>query len=389
MTLIYLDQHNTSDVMGAFRMGPDQLAMAAGRNFGNLVFRHALRFILQGLDDYRPLRWPEAEARAATGDRVDRVILSAANWLGLTRRDEDTNAARAGIIEALDAPIVCFGLGLQAPLGSGRVTLGPQTLRFARALAERTEVLSLRDDLTADTLVAHGIDNVVVTGCPSLFISDSRDLGAQVTARAQALVLAAPQWGDLRTCLSEVSGGHPGSAEILRTCLRMMADAPAFYIAQSPALLPFLLREAADPAPFYARNHPFDDPTMLARVLRRGALHFSSVPAWLDFARTCHVATGMRVHGSVVALLAGVPTVMVAHDARTAGLAQVMGLPVCDPAEFPALVARGPAAIAARAITGLAGFDARRQQLAATTVDFVRRNGLVPHGALTALAKAA
>ena len=42
----------------------------------------------------------------------------------------------------------------------------------------------------------------------------------------------------------------------------------------------------------------------------------------------------MRIHGTMVPLQAGVPSILIAHDQRTSGLAQTMGIPRITCKEF-------------------------------------------------------
>jgi hypothetical protein len=164
-----------------------------------------------------------------------------------------------------------------------------------------------------------------------------------------------------------------------------MATSAAFYVVQSPAILPFLLGEDDELSPLYTRSDPFGDVSKLRRVLRAKALHFSSVDAWLDFARTCHLSSGMRIHGAMVPLQAGVPSLVIVHDARTAGLARCMGVPSVSPKEYLRVAARGPSGLCAIIAETMETYDARRAILAARMRDHVVANGLEPHSSLLAL----
>lgn len=60
----------------------------------------------------------------------------------------------------------------------------------------------------------------------------------------------------------------------------------------------------------------------------------------MDFARTCDLSFGMRIHGTMLPLQSGVPSVLVAHDSRTIGLADKMGIPWVSPEDFVSVVSR-------------------------------------------------
>ena len=388
MEQYYLDMEVVGEVPLAYRSDSAGLMRLSGRNLGNLAFRHALRTILADLEAYGPIRSEPYRAAAEQG-AVRRAIVSCANWLGTSERDETDNLNRARIFAATDAPTVCFGLGVQAPAGDGLPALGPATRRLAEVLAERAPVISLRDELTRRTLEAIGITNTVVTGCPSNFINPDPDLGARIIARSRALQAETRGWPQTRSLICEFSGGHPASGRVLHRSLQLMAETPAFLVLQSPALLPFLLRETdALPRPYQA-NSPFgSDESRLRRVLRGGTLHFASVEGWLDFSRTCDLAFGMRIHGTMVPLQAGVPGLLVSHDARTAGLAGQMGVPQLAAEAFVAASRDGPGRMLDEIIAQMEGYDARRRELARVMCTYLDANRLTPHPSLTALAGA-
>lgn len=385
MTKLYLDLKYTSDVPGAYRMAEPELSAASGLNLGNFAFRHALRFLLADLDAYRTVRWPEFNEISKNTD-IRSVVVSCANWLGLHARDEAANLNRAQTIETVDCAVTAFGLGVQAKAGADLPRLGPNTLRLAHALADRAALLSVRDTLTQDTLEADGILNTVVTGCPSNFINATPDLGAQVAARARTLAGRTPGWGDLRSAISEASGGHSHSGGVIRAQMAMLDAGPAFYLIQSPALLPFVLGERGNIPQMYRSNNPFAGQSgRLTATLTSKVLHFAHMEAWMDFARTCDISFGMRIHGTMVPMQAGVPSALIAHDSRTIGLAERMGIPWVSPEDFLGLVDEGPTRLLNIIAERMDGYDAGRRALGQVFHDYITRNGMTPHASLAGL----
>lgn len=385
MSKLYLDMANVSAIPGAYRLGTDGLMAATGINIGNFAFRHALPRILADFDGYQPVNYTDY-LKAVEAGPVERVLVSCANWLGTSADDEKNNGFRAMALEKADAPIDCFGLGVQAKAGTAQAQLGPNTSRMAQVMSERARAISVRDQLTQETLEACGVTNTVVTGCPSNFINADADLGARIIARANSLATARPDWNSLRTAISEASGGHASSGDVIRASLALMAAHPVFYVVQTPALLPLLLGESDALPPIYLSNSPFDSPEALKQALYKALLHFSSIEAWMDFARSCQVSFGMRIHGTMVPLQAGVPSLLISHDSRTAGLAQHMGIPAMTPETFLSYQAEGPASLLAYIARAMQPYDSHRQGLARIMRDYIIGNGLTPHRDLVALA---
>ncbi len=387
MRKVYLDMKYIGAIPEAYRLSAAEVSAAAGVNLGNLVFRHALRYLLQDLDSFEPMTGPEFRAIEAK-DQIDHMIISCANWLGSTQRDELFNGGRAEMVESVDCPVTAFGLGVQAASmqSDEPVKLGPNAIRLGRALSERAAQISVRDELTRRSLEAAGINNAVVTGCPSNFINCDPDLGKQLGDKADRLRSSLGSWGDVRTAISEVTGGHSASGAVLKRQLRMMDETPAFYILQTPGLLPFLMGERNNIPNEYKDNNPFmGEPGRLTRTLKSKGLHFTDVDAWMDFSRTCDISLGMRIHGTMVPLQAVVPSVLIAHDSRTVGLAEAMSVPWIAPQQFLDMVEQGPYAFIDNFIEQIAGYDAGRHQLAKRMVTYITENGLRPAPAVLGL----
>lgn len=379
---LYLDMLNISTIPAPWTHGTDGLMRLSGINLGNFAFRHALYSILADLADYAPVDYTTYRSHSE-GEPPEHVIISCANWLGQGEAVERNNGFRADSLERAKQ-ITVFGLGAQAPAGATELTLGPETQRMVQVMADRGASLSVRDTLTADALRKLGVE-VVITGCPSNFINLNPALGSTIADKARAGQQAAPGWQDLRCFISEASGGHDQTRAVVGSQLQLMAEHGAAYVLQTPALLPLLLRESIVVPELYLQSSPWSSEDT-RRVLRRAMQHFSSVDAWLDYARTCELAFGMRIHGTMIPLQAEVPSLLVQHDSRTAGLAQQMGIPATTPEDYVALQAAGPAALFARIAEGMEGYDARRQDLAQVMCAYLASHGMTPHKGLAALA---
>lgn len=388
MPKYYLDLPvlDRTDPNASYRLSSDDIMSVTGLNIGNFAFRHALRYIVKDLYSYEICRYPSYLTAAREG-KVDSSIVSCANWLGTSDQDEASNLNRARTFEATDASTVCFGIGVQAKGGTKVAELRENTVRLAQALASRAKYLSVRDDVTQQTLAHFGIKNTVVTGCPSNFINGDPELGKKVAATAQELLDRVQTWRDLKSLICEFSGGNVASGQVLQTKLRLMEQTPAHYVLQAPTLLPFTLRETREIPSVYRSNHPFgDDLKRLELVLRSKCIHFSSIESWMDYARTCDLSFGMRIHGNMIPMQAGVPSALISHDSRTAGLANFMGIPQVSAEDFAANYAQTPHKMLELIVEKMSVYDAHRKKLANIMVDYVTANGVEAHPSLLGLA---
>ncbi|MCQ4321763.1 polysaccharide pyruvyl transferase family protein [Stutzerimonas stutzeri] len=380
MAKVYLDLKTVSAIPNAYQCSSVELMGFSGHNIGNFAFRHALNSLLDNLHDYMPLAYPQLNQLLGNQESIEHAIVSCANWLCKTEQYEKSNGVRASVVEKLDCPVVSFGLGAQASSKDSELKLGPNTERLAKLLSERCKKLSVRDEFTLNTLEKIGINNAVVTGCPSNFINLDPGLGKKIVKKAQRLIDKNLTWNGLKVQFNEYSGGHAHSADVLQRTLRLLTVSPSFYVLQSPVLLPYLLGEDDNLPRDYA--HIGKDVDNLRNLIKAKTLHFSSIEAWMDFSRTCDMAMGMRIHGNMIPLQSSVPSVVIGHDSRTSGLANYMGIPSVTPEEFVKLSNIKPAFMLDLVALKMAGYDARRQILACNMADYIRDNGLAENGDL-------
>ena len=376
MKKLYLDLRVVSSIPTAYLENAKTLAQYSGANTGNFAFRHALRTLFD-IGSYYPTNYPEFSRMIAI-EQPDSVIVSCANWLCSSDQYEKSNGVRANTLEKIDCPVISFGLGAQASSDSTELKLGPNTIRLAKVLAEKCNFISVRDEFTHSALNNIGITNAVVTGCPSNFINPNPSLGQEISARANTLIETSPSWADIRAHFSEFSGGSKFSGTVLRATLRLLKQSPSFYVIQSPVLLPFLLRENNAIPAAYLSNKPsgIKDENQLRKLLKSKLLHFSSIDAWLDFARTCDLSLGMRIHGNMIPLQAGVPSMVITHDSRTSGLSNFMGIPTTTSEKLAGYANSPPSNIFEEIATKMESYDKRRSELASVMVKYIEKNNL-------------
>ena len=351
---------------------------SAGRNTGNLLVGHAacrqLRHAALGaMHTHRP-----AQIRG----HFDRVVVVATNFLS----PHFDLSALADVVETADLPCLMVGLGAQA---AGYRRLAPElqagTVRFARAVAERSAVIGVRGEYTASVLRDLGIHNVEVLGCPSFYTNLSAPL--RVERKPFSAVERVAVTGT--TDVVGLSFDPQAKAEVERALFRL-ADASGHpYVFQSE-LPEILYLERPDPervqalAPSAGRMG-YDRVEEYAAAVRRIGRVFFDVDAWFDFVRGRDLVVGTRLHGAVAALLQGVPAIVVYHDSRTREICELLGLPRISVTE-----ARG---LSLEAIYDRVRFEEltpRHAALIPRYVDFLERNG-VAHcfGAAPAPARAA
>ncbi|NQZ03480.1 polysaccharide pyruvyl transferase family protein [Idiomarina sp.] len=371
---IYLDLDEIDSIKTPYVQSSSDIMKITGNNIGNFAFRHALRFLVKEIESYKVVNWGDARRLINEEVRVEKVILSCANWLGFSDADERSNLVRAKIIEDFSAPVVAFGLGAQASNVDEKLEFGPNTARLAKAIAKHSEQISVRDEFTLSLLKKIGIENAIVTGCPSNFINQSSSFIKRLATQAEngrrkKLSLQ-------KFIIGEFSGGNKHSGGVLRRSLEFMKETNSNYLIQSPVLLPFFLNESASVPSPYTANKPKDmSLESLEAILRQQVLGFSSVDAWMDFSRSCDLSFGMRIHGNMIPLQSGVPSVLIAHDSRTLGLSESMSFPKVSLSDFLGAELREiPELMYTQFLNQLPEYEYKRQTLSDTFKKFLSIN---------------
>ncbi|OYW84954.1 MAG: hypothetical protein B7Z22_09530, partial [Hyphomonas sp. 32-62-5] len=139
----------------------DRLYRMVGQNTGNLLFTNAVWNQISGPKERINFTFnPEK-----LNEELDALVIPAANWLS----PHVDFSHLADLVEKLTIPVVLIGLGAQDADYSGEINIPEGTIRFARAVAERSASISVRGEYTRQILKGLSIENVTVTGCPSLY----------------------------------------------------------------------------------------------------------------------------------------------------------------------------------------------------------------------------
>lgn len=288
-------------------------------NTGNLAFRYAVSMQLGWETPVLP--WSaSAEAVMKAGDIA---VLPCANQVG----KHADQGSRANLISQLDIPVVAVGLGAQSRTEAEIPVVPDGTLRWLREIRARAHSsrpnISVRGEYSRRVLEHAGIHNVEVLGCPSLFINPSPGLGREIAARNASAGFEVT-----------VAAGNPqrsSYAPVEKRLIELSLRTGGAYVVQHP--LPFVKaarRELADiPAPWMKKLHDFcgDDRAAGQFPLPPNSTVYFDVDVWMERLRQSDFVVGMRIHGVMLAIQAGVPALCVTHDTRTSELCKTMKLP--------------------------------------------------------------
>ena len=346
------------------------LSIRTGLNSGNLVYAHAISSHLgedlEILDIGAP---PQQMNRAGrTG------VVQGANQLGA----HFTGDQWADRFEQLTVKLVILGLGAQSDIERTAPAIPESALNWVRRIAERAPGngpnLGVRGQFTLELLHRHGLgEHADIIGCPSLFINPEPSLGRTIAAnlrepRRIAVVAGHEEWH------------HLAKIEASLGCL--ISQTGGSYIGQHGLKMMKLTRgEARDLAEedLEALGNYVCPDMSLAEFIRWSRVHgkiFFDVSEWMDYYKAFDFVIGTRIHGTMLALQAGVPALCIAHDSRTLELCETMNMPHLTADSMSDGVTRDELVSLFDFDPGQ--FDENRLKLCRTYVEFLKCNNLRP-----------
>nr|WP_321361159.1 polysaccharide pyruvyl transferase family protein [uncultured Hyphomonas sp.] len=299
----------------------DRLYQMVGQNTGNLLFTNAVWNQIAGPKERINFTFDPGKLN----EQLGALVIPAANWL--SPRVDFSHLA--DLVEKLTIPVVLIGLGAQDAGYSGQVTVPDGTVRFVRAVAQRSSSVSVRGDYTRQILAGFGITNVTVTGCPSLYhnfrpftpprskLHVRFDRGLFHATRYSASYAPFARTKSLQRDLFQLA--YQNGMDILFQSepeeMRLLTGLD-LENAFDDRLKGLLLE-------IYGAQ---DWDKLVDYVLSHGRLFFD-VDEWSRALDYYDYVLGTRLHGTIMALNSGVPAVLVHHDSRTREMAEFAAIP--------------------------------------------------------------
>lgn len=297
---------------------------SVGLNTGNLMFTTAIFDQIDGDVTHVGFQFsPEA-----INAKYDALVIPAANWLGSHAQWDWF----ADLIDKVEIPVITIGIGAQASDSQrDKIDWNDSSLRLARTLASKAPYLSTRGHYTTSCLQQLGILNVVSTGCPSIYM----DFPRVDVAREDALVVQSTRYA--------VSKVFAETASVNQALFQMAFEHRLDMVYQSePEEMQYLLKKSSAQVlnekykmAALCTLYGADTPEALLFYLDRHGKLFYDLAEWSRYLQTRSGVLGTRLHGSILALNSGVPSVLIPHDSRTAEMVRFADIPTAGLRSFP------------------------------------------------------
>jgi polysaccharide pyruvyl transferase WcaK-like protein len=221
-------------------------------------------------------------------------------------------------------PIVLVGIGAQSHDSQQIPVLKGGTLALVKLASSRSSFISVRGDYSQWVLSKYGINNVMATGCPSLLLNGPCIplIVSPMNFESSSIALHGTRH------LFNKSGTLDGY--IYRQALQNNID----IILQSELAdlyyaLNCLGNEVINQKCDDIHRATYEDVReKISKYLQGHGKIFTDIDEWINYLKKSKCfCLGTRFHGTIAALLAGIPATLITHDSRTREMAQKMYIP--------------------------------------------------------------
>lgn len=287
-----------------------------GKNTGNLMFTEAVHTVLRGEISSIGFNF----SPDWINENFDAVVIPAANWLN-DYADWDWLTDK---LQELKVPTIIIGIGIQATsLDLTKVQVNQSCMRLIDFFANKPIPISVRGEFTRSWLKSNGINNVIATGCPSIYMN--------IFSQDRTSGCTKPVFQSTRYALSDAFLRSTGvNKRIFEFSTEF--DCPLVYQSE-PEEMQIITQGAgadvvsAETLEMLLDLYGFSSIPELEQFLNRNGKVFYDLQSWSQFLRNkASAVIGTRLHGAILALNSGVPALLVPHDSRTAEVATFAGI---------------------------------------------------------------
>lgn len=263
-------------------------------------------------------------------EEFDYVVLRGSNYIHSEMNWECAEA----VLKRLGLPVLAFGIGAQAPV-DGRIELSESTKNVLRLISDSTESVGVRGAYTAQVLSDLGIRNARIIGCPTAFRKNDPELK-----------ISLPKVDEVRkiglTIRREVSLAYARDIRQYLTFHRNLIKSFAgrfetTLFAQGEIEEKKLVlgtQDQKEEAISSLKDNSWVSQWYMdedVERLYRTRLFYSDVVADYDSAvSACDLVLGYRLHGNLMALANGIPSIYFTYDSRTREFADTFKIPSFD-----------------------------------------------------------
>ncbi len=340
----------------------------AGENSGNLVYAYGVMNVLKTEEtelDY----FYESKRLIHQADRVnqsyDAVILPMAD--AFRKNFRDTLDQYTEFVKKLKIPVIVIGIGLRAdyePDLNASFVFDDSAKRFVSAVIDKSSTLGLRGQITADYLKKLGFledRHYSVIGCPSLYTYGNGINMRPIPAEIKSIALNTNDYYNIGH-INEMLKNTAAAFDNVYLVQQMQAEFVDLYVGNR---FPFNVRLNNTKKSLLGERYES------LKKEDRVRFFFDTV-SWVNFLKRFDLFVGDRFHGSVCAILAGTPSIMLPFNARTREMTEYHRLTCLHPGE----VREGTSIIDYLDQLDFSSYEKRKNETLNHYIEFLNQNGL-------------
>lgn len=308
---------------------PENLSQAVGGNTGNLAFVFPYSWILSNqVSPLSDIHYSEDSL----------LIITAANWI--SSENESKSPISISLLDVCRSfgNYAIIGLGCQAGLDVSPseyiCSINPAVKARLLEFLDGAKAIAVRDKFTQSVIRTLNpcIDSIVL-GCISNFTCSSRSLETSLSEGLQSAIRksTSENAADISFAITEHTINPLSISEtrkMLASTLQLNKLFPrADYVIQSKYMIPELYKYKNPHENLLDKFLSKDGFKAVAKICNSYGKCYRDIPSWTSSYSNTSLCFGWRIHGTILALQAGCPSIVFSHDARVKGLADSMKIP--------------------------------------------------------------
>ena len=298
-------------------------------NIGDaFVFDSSLKLLNYTQLDPLKIRTPTEADIERYNSEYDYAFLRGSNYLHSTMDWENAPS----VLAKLRIPVIAFGIGAQAP-SKGPLVLNEATKRVLAMIAERSVSLGVRGAYTADVLWSLGIRNARIVGCPTVFRNNDPGLRIDLPPLEAIRNVAYTLRREVDVTYAQDLAHYLDLQRV--TILALSRRFAVDVLAQGEVEEKNILWGNADQRAWGLQKLRHEgwlkgasDP--LETLYANNLFYSDSVTEFEAKLRRMDLVLGYRLHGNLLGLANGIPSVYFTYDSRTAEFAETLQIPAFD-----------------------------------------------------------
>ncbi|MEP9375609.1 polysaccharide pyruvyl transferase family protein [Aquabacter sp. CN5-332] len=300
-------------------------------NIGDaFVFDSSLKLLNFDKLGVLPIADPKMEDIDRLRGEFDYVFLRGSNYVHNSMKWQKT----IEVLKRLKLPVIAFGIGAQAPV-KGKIELSEETITVLRMMAESSASIGVRGAYSAQVLWDIGIKNVRIVGCPTAFRKNDPNLAITLPPLEEIKQVGI-------TCRREVSPAYAQDIkryltfhrDLVKECARRFDVVLMAQGEVEEKKIVFGTPEQGEEAIKALRANKWVGDWFMddeIEKLYRERLFYSDVVADYEaLVQQKDMVLGYRLHGNLMALANGTPSIYFTYDSRTVEFAETYQIPSYD-----------------------------------------------------------